>query len=98
MPMMDYTQPENRGQTGEMQKFAVITGASSGIGRSAAVHLGSAGYTVIVCARNNIKLSALVEEISIAGGQAHAIVCDVSDPFQVRQLAQEIRGITNELH
>ena len=65
-------------------RVALVTGASQGIGRATALALAQAGARVIAGARNNEKLSAVVEEISTAGGEALAIQMDVADPDQVK--------------
>ena len=53
----------------------VITGASSGIGASTARHAAEAGYRVVLAARSQDKLDALVSEL---GEQALAVVTDVT--------------------
>jgi short-subunit dehydrogenase len=58
---------------------ALVTGASSGIGRGLALALARRGTRVYVAARRRDRLRALVEEIEQAGGQAEAIVLDVAD-------------------
>ena len=65
-------------------KVALVTGASQGIGRDTAVALSEAGAKVAVAARNEEKLSALVSEITAAGGTAHAVKMDVADADQVK--------------
>ncbi len=65
-------------------KVAVVTGASQGIGRDTALALSSAGAKVAVAARNEEKLTALVNEISAAGGEAFAVKMDVADADQVK--------------
>jgi 3-oxoacyl-[acyl-carrier protein] reductase len=65
-------------------KVAVITGASQGIGRDTALALAEAGAKVVVAARNEEKLAALVNEIGTTGGEAFAVKMDVSDAEQVR--------------
>jgi len=65
-------------------KVALVTGASQGIGRDTALALTEAGAKVVVAARNEEKLSALVGEIVLAGGQALAVKMDVADTEQVR--------------
>jgi 3-oxoacyl-[acyl-carrier protein] reductase len=65
-------------------KVALITGASQGIGRDAALALAEAGAKVAVAARNEEKLTVLVAEIEAAGGVALAVKMDVADGDQVK--------------
>jgi 3-oxoacyl-[acyl-carrier protein] reductase len=65
-------------------KVAVVTGASQGIGRETALALAQAGAKVVVAARNEEKLAALVAEITAAGGEAFAVKMDVADAEQVK--------------
>lgn len=65
-------------------KVALVTGASQGIGRATALALAEAGAKVAVAARNEEKLTALVKEISAAGGEAFAVKMDVADAEQVK--------------
>src|SRR6202162_914936 len=65
-------------------KVAVVTGASQGIGREAALALAEAGAKVVVAARNEEKLVALAGAIADAGGEAFALQMDVADAEQVK--------------
>lgn len=56
---------------------AIVTGASSGIGRAVALELGAAGAEVIAIARREEKLASLVEEIRSRGGRAEAMSVDI---------------------
>lgn len=58
-------------------KVAIVTGASSGIGRASAKLFAGNGAKVVVAARRQLELNSLVEEITAAGGQAKALVGDV---------------------
>jgi len=69
---------------GLQDKVAVVTGASQGIGRETAMALAGAGAKVVVAARNEEKLAALVSEIAAAGGEAFAVKMDVADAEQVK--------------
>ena len=60
-------------------KVAIITGASSGIGRAAARLFAQRGAAVVVAARREPKLNRLVAEIEGEGGAAVACAGDVSD-------------------
>jgi NAD(P)-dependent dehydrogenase (short-subunit alcohol dehydrogenase family) len=64
-------------------RAALVTGASSGIGRHLSVQLAKAGARVAVCARRADRLAGLVDEIKAAGGQAAAIAMDVEDEASV---------------
>ncbi len=66
---------------------AVITGASSGIGRATAQALARRGAEVVLGARNLGDLEAAAEECRQVGGRAHVIPVDVADEGQVRELA-----------
>src|SRR5437763_14085840 len=58
----------------------MITGASSGIGKAAALKIGKAGGTVLLVARSEDKLTETREEIEDQGGIAVVHRCDLSDP------------------
>ena len=60
-------------------KTAIVTGASSGIGRESASLLAAHGAHVIALARRKDRLDLLVEEIRSVGGAADAIEFDVTD-------------------
>jgi hypothetical protein len=60
-------------------KVAIITGASSGIGRAAAGLFAREGARVVVGARREAELEALAAEITAAGGEAIALPGDVRD-------------------
>jgi glucose 1-dehydrogenase len=67
---------------------AIVTGATSGLGRASAVALGAAGCTVIVnhLARSAEDAADVVKEIAEAGGSASAIAADVSVEAEVESM------------
>ena len=83
--------PSQLGQ-GDRQRVAgrtfVITGASSGLGRGAAVRLASYGANVVLAARRADVLDQVAAEARARGGQALVVPTDVSKPDQVKALAQ----------
>lgn len=66
-------------------KVAVVTGASSGLGASAAVAYAEAGAKVAVLARRLEKLEETKKKIAAAGGTGLAIRCDVSKEEDVKK-------------
>ncbi|MCW9045970.1 MAG: SDR family oxidoreductase [Alphaproteobacteria bacterium] len=66
-------------------KTALITGASSGLGQSFAQTLARYGAKVVLAARRLDKLEDTVEAIKAAGGEAVAVVMDVTDPETVKE-------------
>lgn len=77
-----------------MAKTALVTGASSGIGKAAALALAKAGYKVAICARRE---DALKETAAEAGGDMLAIPCDVSDPDSVAAMFAKIESAFGRL-
>ncbi|WP_163712062.1 SDR family oxidoreductase [Mycobacterium timonense] len=73
-------------------RHVIITGASSGIGRAAAIAIAERGATVFALARNGAALDALVTEIRANGGAAHAFTCDVTDSASVEHTVKDILG------
>ena len=60
-------------------KVVLLTGASSGIGRAAAVRLGDSGAQLALLARREEELDDVVEEIGEHGGEASAHPCDLTN-------------------
>lgn len=75
-------------------KVVLVTGASRGIGRAAALLFAAEGARVVLAARSAEALERLVAEISDAGGTAHAVPLDLADPASVRAAV----GRAEELH
>ncbi|MBU1265291.1 MAG: SDR family oxidoreductase [Thiobacillus sp.] len=67
-------------------KVAIVTGASSGIGYATAKLFAREGAKVVVAARRQPELNALVEEITQAGGHAVALIGDVKDESFAKDL------------
>jgi len=71
-------------------KTVVITGASSGIGKAAALKIGRAGGIPILVARSLDKLEEVKEEIERAGGTAYAYSCDLTDWDAIDELVGQL--------
>jgi NADP-dependent 3-hydroxy acid dehydrogenase YdfG len=72
--------------TPDIDKVVVVTGASSGIGESAAKLLARHGAKVVLGARRKDRLDAAVKEISAAGGKAISVAVDVTKRAEVEAL------------
>jgi NAD(P)-dependent dehydrogenase (short-subunit alcohol dehydrogenase family) len=70
-------------------RVAVVTGASAGIGEVLAEGLAAAGAKVVLAARRKDRLEALAARVLAAGGDAHAVACDVARADDVERLARE---------
>jgi NAD(P)-dependent dehydrogenase (short-subunit alcohol dehydrogenase family) len=66
-------------ETESATKVALVTGATSGIGRAAAERLAGDGFTVIVHGRDASRGAEVVATISGAGGSARFVAADLSD-------------------
>ena len=70
-------------------KTAIVTGASTGIGRGVALQLARAGASVVATARSADRLAALTEDIKAEGGSALAVPADVTKEDDILALFQE---------
>lgn len=70
-------------------KTVLITGASRGIGATAAREFGSLGAKVMLAARSEADIKSIAAEINADGGQAAYIACDVSDRDQVVAMTKD---------
>jgi NAD(P)-dependent dehydrogenase (short-subunit alcohol dehydrogenase family)/thioester reductase-like protein len=71
-------------------KTALITGASSGIGKATALELANAGATVLLVARGVEQLELTRDEIAADGGVAYVYAADISDPEAVDALVARV--------
>ncbi|MEJ2548416.1 MAG: SDR family NAD(P)-dependent oxidoreductase [Gemmatimonadota bacterium] len=67
-------------------RVALITGASSGIGRATAELFAAKGARVVLAARRSEELASLAEEIEGRGGEATTVTTDVSSPGDVEAM------------
>src|SRR5437899_11027328 len=78
-----------------MTTTALITGATSGIGRAAADKLAQSGVHVMVVGRNVERGERTVAEIRAAGGKADFISSDLRDAASARAVAKKAVALGN---
>jgi NAD(P)-dependent dehydrogenase (short-subunit alcohol dehydrogenase family) len=74
-------------------QIALVTGATSGIGKAAALKLAEHGATVLVHGRDAGRGAQVVDQIEQAGGQARFVAADLGDPDAITQLASDVGRI-----
>ncbi|MFC6707093.1 SDR family oxidoreductase [Flexivirga alba] len=75
----------------------VVTGASGGIGRAAAIAFGARGDRVALLARGHAGLEGAAEEVRRAGGQAMTVPTDVAEHDQIEQAAVQVEEHFGEI-
>lgn len=79
--------------TEKIDKVAIVTGASSGIGTAVAEGLAQAGLRVMLAARREDRLTALVERLRTEGGAVDHLVTDVTDRQAMQRLADRTEAV-----
>lgn len=73
-------------------RTAIVTGASSGVGRGLAKVLAENGANVCVCARRMEKLEELADELRAEGAAVLPVACDVMNPDQIKNVVEQCVG------
>ena len=76
-------------------KFALVTGASTGIGKAIAIELGKNGVSVVLVARRGDKLKETQKVIEDIGGVAWVNPCDLENVDEINKLVEEIKKETD---
>jgi NAD(P)-dependent dehydrogenase (short-subunit alcohol dehydrogenase family) len=74
-------------------KRALITGGGTGIGREIAARFLAEGARVIICGRRPGPLKTTADEFKQHEGKLHFIECDISDPDDVRTMADKVEQL-----
>src|ERR1700694_4950910 len=72
---------------------ALVTGATSGIGKAVAEELGRHGAEVIVHGRDAARGEAVVDSITSDGGKARFVAADLSDPAELDKLVEQVGSV-----
>ena len=73
------------------QKISIVTGAGTGVGKSASLALADEGWTIVLAGRRKDPIEAVANEIKSRGGNASAIVTDTSNTKSVKGLFEETK-------
>lgn len=68
-----------------MNKIALITGATSGIGKATAIQIAQSGYNVIITGRRKDRLTALADDIRREGAEVLELCFDIRNPEEVKE-------------
>jgi len=83
---------------GLKNKYALVTGASHGIGRAIALALASEDCNVAICARNQERVDVVVSEIQSKGVLALGVTCDVMNLSDIDKTIDQVAAEFKTLH
>lgn len=76
----------------------IVTGGGTGIGRATAHELAALGAHVVLASRTLANLEQVRDEISVGGGRASAVVCNVRDEAQITALFERVLSEQGAVH
>lgn len=80
-----------------MNKIALVTGATSGIGRATALKAAEAGFDIIITGRRGERLRTLAEEIRLSGADVLTLQFDIRNPQEVEAAVDSLTGKWREI-
>ena len=78
-----------------MYQTAIITGASSGIGKEISFQLAELGYKVVLVSRSKSKLNLISKEIKHNGGDCLVFSTDLSNPNEIYKFKKDVSQLDN---
>src|SRR3979411_3397500 len=72
---------------------ALVTGATAGLCKEIALRLARDDLQIVIFGRDAARGAAVVEHILAAGGQARFIATDLSDPADIKHLAEQVGNV-----
>lgn len=81
----------------DTKRVALVTGASSGIGRASCLELAKAGIAVVATARRQQRLDVLAADIQQMGGEATGLAGDITDPDLPERLIEHAQSAFGRL-
>lgn len=79
------------------ERVALVMAGTAGLGLGGARELARAGFSVVVCGRDQHRLDAAVSELALTGARVTGVVADVSDPEQLVALHDEVASVHGRL-
>jgi NAD(P)-dependent dehydrogenase (short-subunit alcohol dehydrogenase family) len=89
----EHTMTVQQTETTLSDRTALVTGATSGLGRAIALRLAQDGASVIVVGRNKERGDETVAQITQAGGTARFVAANLDDPAEIDSLAREVGDV-----
>ncbi|WP_421795030.1 SDR family NAD(P)-dependent oxidoreductase [Haliscomenobacter sp.] len=90
---MDLSNTEKQRIKTQFGEWAIVTGASSGIGLELATQLASAGFNLILNARNEERLLKVAQQLQSHKIEIKSVVADLSDKDGVEKIIQSTQGL-----